>query len=123
MAAKAQESCNIILQNLRSSNLNFSAQETPFSIFVTIRKSFTKNGSVGLNCFQSPVDQLTSNLDTSHAKALKSENQSLKVKINEINQACATLADDLEEEVLVETSLRLKNLQHSYSKLESSLNL
>ena len=34
-----ESSCNLILRNVRSSGLNFSAQETPFSLYLTIRKS------------------------------------------------------------------------------------
>ena len=34
-----ESSCNLILHNVRSSGLNFSAQETPFSLYLTIRKS------------------------------------------------------------------------------------
>ena len=37
-----QESCNTILNTIRSSSLNYAVQETPFSIYVTIRKSEVK---------------------------------------------------------------------------------
>ena len=37
-----ESSCNSIVQKIRASGLNFSCQETPFSIYVTVRKSLTK---------------------------------------------------------------------------------
>ena len=50
--------CDHILNSVRSSNLNFANQETPYSLYLTIRKtqiktnhqsnSFQSNGSVGI---------------------------------------------------------------------------
>ena len=37
-----QGSCNNILNTIRSSSLNYAVQETPFSIYITIRKSEAK---------------------------------------------------------------------------------
>jgi myosin heavy subunit len=37
-----EESCQVILHSIRSSCLNFSFQETPYSMYVTVRKSFSK---------------------------------------------------------------------------------
>ena len=36
------DSCNSLLQHIRDSGLNFSCQETPFSIYITVRKSYTQ---------------------------------------------------------------------------------
>ena len=38
-----QSSCEFLLQSVRSSGLNYFSQETPFSIFLTIRKSFARS--------------------------------------------------------------------------------
>ena len=38
-----QEACQKVLQIVRDSQLNFCSQETPYSVFLTLRKSFTKN--------------------------------------------------------------------------------
>ena len=40
-----QKSCQSILDTVRQSNLNFAIQETPFSIFITIRKSLNKTSN------------------------------------------------------------------------------
>ena len=42
MALTAQESCENVLQSVKSSNLNFLIQESPFSVYLTIRKRFLK---------------------------------------------------------------------------------
>ena len=39
----AEESCQGIINSIRSSCLNFSFQETPYSIYITVRKSFSKS--------------------------------------------------------------------------------
>ena len=38
-----ENSCELIITSVRDSLLNFSLQETPFSIYITIRKSLAKN--------------------------------------------------------------------------------
>ena len=40
--SSVQKSCDLVLNSVRSSHLNFSFQETPFSIYLTVRKSFSK---------------------------------------------------------------------------------
>ena len=42
MAATIQESCAKIMKTIICSSLNFTCQETPYSIYVTIRKSWSK---------------------------------------------------------------------------------
>ena len=44
MVAKSspQKICESIIDSVRSSHLNFSIQETPFSLYLTIRKSYSK---------------------------------------------------------------------------------
>ena len=37
------QTCEVILNNIRRSNLNFSIIESPFTLTVTIKKSFIKN--------------------------------------------------------------------------------
>ena len=43
MFNSAQSSCDFLLHSVRNSGLDFSCQETPFSIFLTLRKSFVKS--------------------------------------------------------------------------------
>ena len=37
-----QSSCDFVTNSLRRSSLNYSLQETPFSMYITVRKSFSK---------------------------------------------------------------------------------
>jgi hypothetical protein len=39
----AQDHCNSVLDHVTPTNLNFVLQETSYSIFITIRKTFVKN--------------------------------------------------------------------------------
>ena len=43
MSATIQDLCGKILLSVRSSNLNYSCQETPYSIYLTIRKTWIKH--------------------------------------------------------------------------------
>ena len=45
MAADPETSSTLIIQAIRSSGLNFCCQETPYSVHITLRKSFTKSWS------------------------------------------------------------------------------
>ena len=38
-----QNSCDFIINSVRNSSLNFSSQETPYSLYLTIRKSFAES--------------------------------------------------------------------------------
>ena len=42
-SSSPQESCQEVLQTLRSSNLIFMVQESPYSAYITIRKRFRKD--------------------------------------------------------------------------------
>ena len=44
-SSNVQSSCDFILKEVRSSSLNYSVQETPFSLYLTIRKSLVKTKS------------------------------------------------------------------------------
>ena len=70
--------CNLVTNTVRSMPLNYSIQETPFSIYVTVRKSLSKNASDIVN--------------------MKSESTDEKIKkLERVNQS---LIDNLEEAVL-----------------------
>ena len=40
-----QNSCDFVIRSVRDSFLNYSIQETPFYLYITIRKSFSKASS------------------------------------------------------------------------------
>ena len=72
-----QESCAQILRSVRSSSLNYASQETPFSIYLTIRKSWNKHhpGHVPVALGSESL------LDTGK---LASENLSLKTEVTDV---------------------------------------
>ena len=77
MKMDAKNKCEWVLKELKSSNLNFVLQETPFSAYLTIRKSFVKN----LNSATSIIGQtFNESAETLHRKieALEAENSCLK---------------------------------------------
>ena len=49
MPDEVQQSCDKLLTLLRDSGLNFLIQERPYSVFVTIRKSFCREPKKFLN--------------------------------------------------------------------------
>ena len=126
-----QSSCESIVQFVRSSPLNFKIRETPFSIFLTIRKGFNKNLNVQAAA-QHPLNyqfQHSRNTDevATQIKALETENHSLKVRQKYFEQSNDILAKQLEKEVegaenqaseLKVTIENLSKLQTSFDKLE-----
>ena len=74
MSDCVQSSCDFLLQAVRNSGLNFSCQETPFSIFLTVRKSFVKTFQFQAsgNILKSVANKFEKNHD------LIEENKSLK---------------------------------------------
>ena len=51
--------CNSLLEHIRDSGLKFSCQETPFLLYITVRKSFSKikTRNLSFNPNDAPVQQ------------------------------------------------------------------
>ena len=77
----AKTTCESILKQLKDSNLNFVLQETPFSAFITIRKSLIKNFSSVPNSVSDSVETLKNKIE-----ALVIENSCLKKDLTEMNK-------------------------------------
>ena len=73
-------SCEILLNNLRKSNLTFVLQETPYSLYLTIRKKFIKK-------FAEP--SLTENRKTEASN----ENETLKAELVQAKLTCKKLKE------------------------------
>lgn len=127
-----QSSCDSILQLVRCSYLNFEIKETPFSLFLTIRKSFNKSFRVHQS--QSSSFQEDNSVDLLELAAeldmLKSENQCLKVKNRTLEEANDSLTRNFEQEIteaenikseLKDTVTRLDNLQTNFGNVECKL--
>ena len=80
-------SLNQILKSLRQSNLHFSAQETPYSLYLTIRKKEIE--------LQKQINLPVSSRDENH----EIENKSLKEKCDNLENFIEALKKDLECEI------------------------
>ena len=76
MATTIQETCGRILQTVRTSNLNYSCQETHYSIYLTVRKSLSKHQQ-GLEAIQ----QLYQPDGQTHLLSLQSELADLNARL------------------------------------------
>ena len=81
-----EHSLNHILHSLRQSNLNFSAQETPYSLYLTVRKKKID--------FQKQRDFRSSKSENYHE-----QNLYLKEKCGSLEKALEALKNDLESEI------------------------
>ena len=111
--------CDEIISNLRSSNLNFSYQETPFSLYVTVRKTLVKYQHQNQN-----TSNLTKTaLSKSESTSLEEENMALKSKLkkleSEVESSKATTTI-LEDKLGAAETESLK-LYHATKKWEDAL--
>ena len=73
----ANQTCDHVLNFVKNSNLNYSINESPFSVTISIKKSFIKDKS---GCVRGPkIDNICKLLDEN--KTLTDENQSLQADI------------------------------------------
>ena len=98
-----QKSSDFILSSVRQSSLNYTLQETPFSLYITVRKSFSKLKS-DIESLDEPEENEKNNLEVK-LKAIEEENsllhQNLKKLENEVKylkHANATAIDAMKQE-------------------------
>ena len=134
-----ENKCNQILQSLKSSCLNYSAQVTPFSIYVTIRKSLVKQ-TIN-HPYEETNDVVEEKMDhirelqvlKSRCKFLESSNEDLKAsleqeinehekKISEIERLEKSLEESCTEvKVLAETKSETLTLIKDNKKLSGEM--
>ena len=83
MAASIQDSCTKILNGVRNCSLNYSCQETPYSIYLTIRKSWSKHHQVE-DLRDKPCESVQNVSDKLLETKVSDENVSLKNEMNKI---------------------------------------
>ena len=82
MATAIQENCGRILQTVRTCNLNFSCQETPYSIYLTIRKSWSKHQQVHEAVHQASQHDRQNQLEATNSEVVSlSELAAVKAKL------------------------------------------
>ena len=67
-----QTSCNSILNNVRNSSLNYALHETPFSIYITLRKTEVKFKDTS-NIYSVPVKSENASVDNKAYHAVKDD--------------------------------------------------
>ena len=125
-------SCEIVMDSVRDSSLNYSMRETPFSLYLTIRKTFVKssstldqNSSVSLQNFASTAqDNFTEIKDLESKLRAAEESQSRLKNLYEqaVEDSEATHAQVKELEKLLEDVTRKVNLE-SVNKMESEMKI
>ena len=116
-------SCDSILQKIRKSGLNFSCQETPFSIYVTVRKSWTKQFRSRTQDPQHHVGQVQPDHELQEASPSKYEDllskyERLLVEKNNVEEAFIHSEQNLEN--TIEESERRERVIEELSDTNSS---
>ena len=112
----ANQACDKLVTCLRDSGLNFLSQETPFSVFITIRKSFYREGKQKF-----PVTENHKNLKTENdtlKNALEDKDLELKTSRDE-NVALQKRLEKAEKEML----LHFKNVKISDEKFKDEISV
>ena len=101
-----QTSCDLVINSVRASLLNFSIHETPYSLYLTIRKSLSKSPN---QIFAQPQQHVEPDVQVRDLESLQSrlklvENANLSLKENyeeAVNEceACHKQIKDLESKV------------------------
>ena len=123
--------CDVILSQVRSSNLNFVIQETPFSMLLTIRKSFNKDSrNLPTTAPRRRVPQHFDAFSVDPNLEKEALIKELEAKVNSLEETKDALARKYEEEVnnaellvaqLKEESDKLNNLQANFEQIELNL--
>ena len=93
-AGNISDSCSMVLNSIRCSDLNYSCQETPYSIYVTIRKSWSRQGQA---LHQVPVK---------HVQQIQVDEDRNVAKINSLNQELIDVKVDLETSIKLMMNLK-----------------
>ena len=88
-------SCQEVVNAVRSSQLNFAIQETPFSLYFTVRKSLNKSSNCDFS-FKQPNEHLANEQETfqTKLKALQEANWILKKNYEEALLDAETFAKE-----------------------------
>ena len=129
------DTCELILSHVRSSCLNFAIQETPFSVYLTLRKSFSQVQRRYPTSDNSPSLIASSlgpnNLET-ELKMLKEDFKLLQFQSDQLKKSKDDLSNKIEEEVILSENLKseligerekLQFMHEKFEKLESKVTI
>ena len=111
-----KNSCDKVLTSVRDSSLNFSLQETPFSIYITIRKSF-------LRCRSDSLDKNPSNYKEEQTSGKSQELEDLITKLKSEEKINLALKNNYEEAIedSAKCYQRIEDLETQVERLRDSL--
>ena len=132
--ATAQQSCENVLLALKSSNLNFLIQESPYSVYITVRKRFIKNSPQKIptsasyetnNALEVENAVLKKELEAKNTrcKDVEKEIELLEVDVKKLNKAVANVTqvkNETENELKVISNLH-KNVSNELQKTKNEL--
>ena len=112
----AYEMCEQVLQNVKNSNLNFMVKETPFSVFITIRKKFFSGRDP--NLLGNPENVAKEVIENLGAKAhqLEQENINFSRELNNKSLKLENTTNELSKDMAEE-----KNLEKNKAATEKTL--
>ena len=111
-----KNSCDKVLTSVRDSSLNFSLQETPFSIYITIRKSF-------LRCRSDSLDKNPSNYKEEQTSGKSQELEDLITKLKSEEKINLALKNNYEEAIedSAKCYQRIQDLENQVERLRDSV--
>ena len=119
-----QKSCDHVLNSVRESCLNFSLQETPYSLYLSVRKSFARNKDAP-DQIQALVRNVNSDCED-EMKTLKTklddveeQNLDLKQKFEEMAKECGN--KDKQLKILETKSLKSKEEKTKLEKVHEDV--
>ena len=92
-----QNSCDFVLRSVRDSFLNYSIQETPFSLYLTVRKSFSRSKPDQSNPSAASNQIFSSLVQNKMCKEEDSYLESLKTKLKSLEDSNRILQQDYEK--------------------------
>jgi hypothetical protein len=93
------ESCAHIMRAVRSSGLTWGTQETPFSMFLTIRKRFLKNAKISPYIARPPTHTLGVDKGKQQYEQLLASHREQQLTIQNLESGIERMRNDLEGEV------------------------
>ena len=115
-----QESCAHIMRAVRSSGLTWGTQETPFSMFLTIRKRFLKNAKISPYIARPPTHTLGVDKGKQQYEQLLASHSEQQLTIQNLESGIERLRNDLEGEVT--NNEKLNNSLNVSKALVNNLN-
>ena len=109
------QTCELLLSQIRNSNLNFSLSETPFSASLCIRKTFVKDLNGVVRAANIGASSLHDSRLLDENRMLEDEKKSLKSALAEKEAEIDALSGH--ESLIQDLNFKLQNVDQSYKSV------